>query len=67
MGKPYGELLLFDTGDNVTCAHVGRILGHENEEMTIIATPCILHVVQVSVLQLGVQKMLPQVSTALPL
>jgi hypothetical protein len=41
MGKPYKELLLLDTGDNVTRAHVGRILGHENEEMTIIATPCV--------------------------
>jgi hypothetical protein len=41
MGKLFRELLLFDTGDNVTCAHTGRILGHENEETTIIATPCI--------------------------
>ena len=40
MGKAYRELLLLHTGDNVTCAHAGRILGHENEEMTIIATPC---------------------------
>jgi hypothetical protein len=63
MGKAYRELPLLETGDNVTCAHAGRILGRENEEMTIIAMHA-LHVVQTSVLQLC-SKMLPQVSLPL--
>jgi len=40
-GELYRELLLFDIGNNMICAYAGRILGYENEEMTIIATPCI--------------------------
>jgi hypothetical protein len=67
MEKPYGGLLLSDTGNNVTWAHAGRTLGHENKEMTITTTPCVQYnVVQASVLHLDVQKMLPQISTTLP-
>lgn len=67
MGKPYGRLFLLDTGNNMTWAHAGRILGHENKEMTIITTPCVhYNVVQASVLQLDVQKVVAQISTTLP-
>ena len=66
MERLYGELLLLETGDNATRAHAGRIFGHD-KEMMIITTPYIhYNVVQVSVLQISVQRMLPRISTALP-